>query len=318
MQSRSLVVLLAVLSVVLLGAGAAGAQAPEQGQGALSVRFLDEPIEDLRAYSEEVLSITPRTAPADALAGRSAATTDVLLVPYYESDRRNPDGVNTLFAIHNETAGELQVRILYLGVLGAVEQQVQELPLAANATRTVNLRDVPGLPTDADGVARGLVVLGVVGNQGESSDLLSGDFFFIDPATDFATGNSLLNMSLDDSGNEFCAEWGTRFFRGGSFSGTSTFRFVVDVPGGGAEIDPPTAVGTVYGEDGVAMRSFEIRTDLHSFELSSADLAPDEAPFGSLSVRFPDTKGALLVEHSGFHRLSVAFKAACRDSVVAE
>lgn len=318
MQSRSLVVLLFVLSVVLLGAGAAGAQAPDQAEGALSVRFLDEPIEDLRAYSEEVLGVTPRTAPADALAGRSAATTDVLLVPYYESDRRDPDGVNTLFAIHNETAGELQVRILYLGVLGAVEQQVQELPLAANATRTVNLRDVPGLPTDADGVARGLVVLGVLGHQGESSDLLSGDFFFLDPATDFATGNSLLNMSLDDSGNEFCAEWGTRFFRGGGFSGNSTFRFVVDVAAGGAEIDPPTAVGTVYGEDGVALRSFEIRTDLNSFELSSADLTPDDTPFGSLSVRFPDTKGALLVEHSGFHRLSVAFKAACRDSVAAE
>lgn len=314
MPSRSLVVLIPVLAVVLLGPGAAGAQNP----GTLSVRFLEAPIENLRAYSAEALTLDPQAAPAHPVAGRSAATTDVLLVPYYESDRRDPRGVNTLFAIHNETARELPVRILYLGVLGAVEQQVQEISLAPNATRTINVRDVPGLPADADGIARGLVVLGVVGDQGESSDLLSGDFFFVDPAIDFATGNTLLNMSLDDPDNEFCAEWGTRFFRGGDFSGTSTFRFVVDVPAGGAEIDPPTAVGTVYGEDGSAIRSFEIRTDLNSFQLSSADLAPEDTAFGSLSIRFPATEGALLVEHSGFHRLSVALKAACRDSVAAD
>ena len=314
MQSRSLAVLISVLSVVLLGPGAAGAQ----DQGGLSIRFLEEPIEDLRAYSDEVLSVAPRTAPAHPVAGRSAATTDVLLVPYYETDLDDPQGVNTLFAVHNETERELPVRILYLGVLGAVEQHVQEIVLPAHATRTINLRDVPGLPADADGVARGLVVLGVVGDHGESSDLLSGDFFFVDPASDFATGNTLLNMSLDDPDNEFCAEWGSRFFRGGAFSGTSTFRLVVDVPGGRAEIDPPTAIGTIYGEDGTALRSFELRTDLNSFELSSTDLAPKGTPFGSVSIRFPGTKGALLVEHTGFHRLSVAFKAACRDAVAAQ
>lgn len=315
MPSRSLA---ALTLVALMAATGAGAQEPTPGQGTVSVRLLEEPIEDLRAYAEQVLSTTTRTAPAEALAGRSAATADVLLVPYYESDRRDPGGVNTLFAVRNETGRELPVRILYLGVLGAVEQQVQEISLAPHATRTLSLRDVPGLPSDADGVARGLVVLGVIGDHGESSDLLSGDFFFVDPATDYATGNSLLNMSLDDPDNEFCAEWGSRFFRGGSFSGTSTFRFVVDVPAGGADFDPPTVVGTVYAEDGTEIRSFEIRTDMNSFELSSSQLVPEGTAFGSLSVRFLETQGALLVEHSGFHRLSVAFKAACRDSVAAD
>lgn len=315
MRPTSTVVLISILSATLLGAGAAGAQSSDRSRGTVSVRFLDEPIQDLRSYADEILSVTPRTAPVRALAERSTSTTDVLLVPYYEADRRNPDGVNTLFAVHNETARELPVRVLYLGVLGAVEQQVQEVVLPANATRTVSLRDVPGLPADADGVARGLVVLGVVGDHGESSDLLSGDFFFVRPETDYATGNTLLNMSLDDAGNEFCSEWGTRFFRGGSFSGDSSFRFVVDVPGGATELDPPTAVGTIYDEDGHALRSFELRTDLNSFELSSGDIAPDGPASGSLSVRFPGTEGALLVEHSGFHRLSVALKAACRDSV---
>lgn len=312
MKSRSLAVLpLVLLSLAAIPAGA-------QSQGTVEVRILEEPIQDLRTYAEEINATTQRTAPAAALAGRSAATSDVLLVPYYESDRRDPNGVNTLFAVRNETDRELPVRILYVGVLGAAEQQVQEISLPAHALRTINLHDVPGLPADADGVARGLVILGVVGHDGESSDLLSGDFFFVDPATDFATGNTMLNMSLDDPGNEFCAEWGSRFFHGGSFSGTSTFRFVVDEASGGAEIDPPTAIGTVYDEGGVALSSFELRTDLNSFELSSDQLVPDGAAFGSVSIRFPGTKGALLVEHSGFHRLSVAFKAACRDSVEAE
>ncbi len=304
-----------LLLIVLLGSGALAAQA-SGGPGAVSVRILDEPIEDLRDYSDEVLSGSARTAPTlsmNAVAARSAATTDVLLVPYFEADRRDPGGVSTLFAVHNETERDVPVRILYLTVTGA-EQRADEVTLAPHATRTLNLRDVPGLETDADGVARGLVVLGAVGAD-DSSDLLSGDFFFVDPAIDYATGNTLLNMSLDDSGNEFCAEWGTRYMRGGGFGGASAFRFVVDVPAGSQEIDPPTAVGTVYDEGGNAVQSFEIRTDSHTFALTSADLVPESVSSGSLSIRFPATEGALLVEHSGFETLSIAFKAACRDNV---
>lgn len=310
MRPRALALLLALLLPV------AGASAAQE-QGVVSVRFLDDPIDDLRSYANEVLSVSSSSAPLasmKAAAARSAATTDVLLVPYYEVDRTDPRGVSTLFAVRNETGRELPVRILYLTAVGAEEQQVREVLLAPHATHTVNVRDVQGLGTDPDGVSRGLVVLGVVGAK-DGSDLLSGDYFFIDPATDYATGNTLLNVSLDDSGNELCAEWGTRFMNGGSFSGVSRFRFVVDVPDGSHELDPPTAVGTVYDEAGAAVRSFEIRTDLHTFELASADLVPDSTPFGALAIRFPATTGALLVEHSGFHRLSIAFKAACRDGV---
>lgn len=299
-----------ILSLVFLAAGTAGAESRDN----LSIRFLDEPIKDLRSYSQASLSTSAATAPGNRLAHRSAATSDVLLLPYFETDRRNPDGVNTLYAIRNETGRIVPVRILYLGVLGAAEQAVVEIELAPHATRTINLRDVPGLTPDQDGIARGLVVLGVIGHAG-SSDVLSGDFFFVDPGTGYATGNTLLNMSLDDSGNEFCSEWGSRFFRGGSFSGSSSFRFVIDVPGGSQEYDPPTAVGTVYDESGAAVRSFEVRTDLSTFQLSSTELVPEGTAFGSLSVRFPETEGALLVEHSGFHRLSIALKGACRDSV---
>lgn len=312
MTSRSHVhCLLLTFFLALFTVGAAAAQTT----GNVAIRFLDEPIEDLRAYSENVLSTSARTAPVNALGQRSVATTDVLLLPYFESDRRDPAGVNTMFAVRNETARATSVRILYLGVLGAVENAVEEIELAPHATRTINLRDVAGLPADADGVARGMVVLGAIGRDG-GSERLSGDFFFVDPATDYATGNTLLNMSLDDPGNEFCAEWSSRFFRGGSFSGSSTFRVVVDVPGGAQEYDAPTAIGTVYDEAGTAVRSFEIRTDMNTFQLASAEIAPNGTAFGSLSLRFPDSEGVVLVEHSGLHRLSVALKGACRDEVI--
>lgn len=303
-----------LLSILCIAAGAARAGEP----GAVAIRVLDEPIDDLRAYSDEVLSLSRRTAPTtslNAVAGRSSSTSDVLLVPYYEVDRRNPDGASTLFAVHNETARELPVRILYLSAVGAEEQKVEELLLAPHATRTINVRDVRGLGRDSDGVSRGLIVLGVIGAAKDSSDLLSGDFFFVDRKAGYATGNTLLNTSLDDSGNELCAEWGTRFMRDGGFSAASTFRFVVDFPSGSQAIDPPTAVGTIYDEAGTAVRSFELRTNLHTFELASDDLVPAGISFGSMSVRFPETRGALLVEHSGFETLSIAFKAACRDSV---
>lgn len=311
MTSKCLVRSLALtFFLALFTVGTASAQTT----GNVAIRFLDEPVEDLRAYSENVLTTSSQTAPVNAIGQRSVATSDVLLLPYFETDRRDSDGVNTMFAVRNETAEPVPVRILYLGVLGAVENAVEEIELAPHATRTINLRDVQGLPADDDGIARGMVVLGAIGRDG-GSERLSGDFFFVDPATDYATGNTLLNMSLDDPGNEFCAEWSSRFFRGGSFSGSSSFRVVVDVPGGAQEYDAPTAVGTVYDEAGTAVRSFEIRTDMNTFRLSSEEIAPEGTDFGSLSLRFPDSEGVILVEHSGFHRLSVALKGACRDSV---
>ncbi|HUF79058.1 MAG TPA: hypothetical protein VMR44_09095, partial [Thermoanaerobaculia bacterium] len=70
-----------LLSIAFLAAGAVGA-----GElGAVAIRVLDEPVEDLRAYSEEVVSSSQRTAPTtslNAVAGRSTSTSDVLLVPY--------------------------------------------------------------------------------------------------------------------------------------------------------------------------------------------------------------------------------------------
>jgi hypothetical protein len=306
-----------ILFFALLLVAPAGASARA---GTVDVRILDEPVTDLESASVRATQ-TPRPATArprlsarlGATAPREGGTSDVLLLPYFEVDRGDRGGMTTLFAVRNETGRELPVRILYVDALGGEIQTEQEIVLAPAAIRTVNLRDVPGLRADDDGIARGLVVLGTVGESEHSAAALSGDFFFIDPATDYATGNTLLDMSLDTASNELCAGWSSRFFRGGSISGDTSFRFVVDIPSGSSSFDPPTAIGTVYDEAGTAVRSFEIRTDLHTFRLTSEQLVPDAVPFGAISIRFPDSEGALLVEHSGFHRLSVALRAACLD-----
>ncbi|MGD2113780.1 MAG: hypothetical protein PVG07_01930 [Acidobacteriota bacterium] len=327
-SKRTIPILLAAL---LLAPATTLAQA-----GGVDLRVLDDPVPDLKAHAERARTL-PRTAPTgaglarglglsagvdskprtdskpSAATPREGGTSDVLLLPYFEVDRGHRSGVTTLFAVRNETDHELPVRILYVGALGGAIQTEQEIVLAPAAVRTVNLRDVAGLRADDDGIARGLVVLGAIGDGEDAAASLSGDFFFIDPATDYATGNTLLDMSLDAADNELCAGWSSRFFRGGSFSGATSFRFVVDVPSGSAPFDPPTAIGTVYDEAGTAVRSFEIRTDLNTFRLTSEDLVPEGVPFGAVSVRFPSTEGALLVEHSGFHRLSVALRAACLD-----
>jgi hypothetical protein len=304
--------LLSALLLVHAGAALAGDD--------LKIQVLDQPITDLRAYADALqASVATTTGPAGsaALAQRSAGgTSDVLLVPYYESDRRNPSGIDTLFAVHNETGESLPIRILYLTRAGATQQKVQEITLGPRATETINLRDVPGLEVDSDGVARGLVILGVVGPAHKAtSNLLSGDYFHLDPRTGVSTGGNLANLSLDDPGNELCSEWSTRFFNGGSFKGRTEYRAVVDVPQGSADYDNPTAIGTVFDESGKPIQSFEIRTDLHSFRLPAAELVPDGMAFGSLEIRFLSTKGLLLTEHSGLDRLSVSLAAACRDDV---
>jgi len=91
--------------LALLVAGAAYGQSDD----GVAIRFLDEPIEDLRSYSDNVLATSSATAPRNAIAQRSAGTSDVLLLPYFETDQNDPQGVNTLFALRNETVRPLPV-----------------------------------------------------------------------------------------------------------------------------------------------------------------------------------------------------------------
>ncbi len=325
MKHRSTAIYLILLALVSATPTLAAA-AETHGAGTVDVRFLDQPITDLDAYAGRISGVKSAEAMTSLrsllgaagtelapIAERSGGVSDVLLVPYFEVDRHSANGSTTLLAVRNESPDPVKVRLLYVSALGGSIEANQEVTLAPAASQTINLRDVQDLPADADGIARGLVVLGAVGYTGQGGAKLSGDFFFIDPATDYSTGNTLIDMSLDTPKNELCAAWSTRFLNNPAISSRSSFRFVVDMPSGATSYDPPTAIGTVYDEAGEAVRSFEIRTDLSSFSLTTDDLVPADMPFGALSIRFPNSDGAVLTEHSGFHRLSVALRGACLD-----
>jgi hypothetical protein len=307
MRYRLIPILVLAILTTLPAAGLSG--------GGVDIRILDEPITDLADRAELTSRTTTRTAPVHRLTERTSSTTDSLLVPFFEVDRRGYQGVTTLFAVRNETSRELPVRILYLTNLDASAQAAQEVTIPAHAVHTVNLRDVEGLRPDEDGIARGLVVLGVIDGWQDDSDYLSGDFMVIDPQTGFSTGNTLVNVSVSDPENEFCSAWGTRFFNGGSLGARTDLTFTVDIPGGRNALDQPTAIGTVYDEQGTPIQSFELRTDRHTFSLPASEVAPRDLRNGTISLRFLGTEGVLMIEHSEQQRIALGMKAVCRDRV---
>lgn len=236
------------------------------------------------------------------------ATTDALLLPYFEVEPDNPVGVTTLFAVRNETADPVAVRVMFLSPVGPDQQVVEELALPGHAVQSFNLRNVRGLRTDDDGIARGLVVLGVIGG-GPQRDLLTGDFFLLRAAT--ATGGPLLNLSVNDPDNELCRRWSARFLNGGTFAGETTLTVVADVAQGLDAADPPTLVATVYAENGSEVARFAVKSDSNAFQIELRELVPAELPFGSLSLDFPYTKGAVLVEHRAQGGYRVGLKGGC-------
>jgi hypothetical protein len=270
-----------------------------------------EPLTDLWLSPEPALATPASGLVATALGSptRAAqATTDALLLPYFEVDPHDPAGVTTLFAVRNETADPVAVRVMFLSPIGPDQQVVEEIALPGHAVQTFNLRNVRGLHADDDGIARGLVVLGVIGG-GPQRDLLTGDFFLLRGTT--ATGGPLLNLSVNDPDNELCRRWSARFLNGGTFDGETTLTVVADVAQGLDAGDPPTLVATVYAESGAEVARFAVKSDSNAFQLELRELVPTELPFGSLTIDFPQTQGAVLVEHRAHGGYRVGLKGGC-------
>lgn len=280
----------------------------------VSITRIEGPIDDLAAYGETYAPPVAKRG-VGRLAARSHGTSDVLLVPFFEVDTTRSTGPTTLFAVHNETNDPVTIRVTYLSRRGLdrVSEQLHEL--AGHATKTINVRDIRGIVPESDGIARGLVVVGVDEAETTATDVISGDYCSVDPSQNFASGGLLINMSLADADNEFCTTWSARFMNGGAFDGGTTVTMVLDMPGGADETDPPTAVGTIYDEAGIAQGSFELRTDEHALRVPATELVPEGVAFGSMEIRFPYTRGVVLLDHSAAGRYSIGLEAACTDGV---
>ncbi len=127
-----------------------------------------------------------------------------LLVPSYRVDTLSPSGTSTLYAVRNLTDSTVTANVEYFDVAGT-SQLTDSITLDPNETQTVNVRDVVGLAADFDGYARGYVEISTAGDP-HQTPVLGGDFFQVDVADNFATGDKLVRSSTD-----LCTESSIRF-----------------------------------------------------------------------------------------------------------
>jgi hypothetical protein len=245
----------------------------------------------------------------------AAAKTDVpgarLLVPLYLVDTTDPNGVTTLFAVRNQLDTPIDVELRYYQADAPQSpQRTDAVALAAKAIKTVNVRQVPGLAVDADGVARGYVVA-VALTEGAR---IQGDFFRVTPGEDFASGFRMLNVDPASAHNDLCGLFTMRFLNGGGFdSGT---RFIIWLEADEApDPESPVLAYSAYAESGELVLSNTYFADEVVFEVAAADLfvGPLQADFGAVEFQFIGTVGHVAAILSAQNRYSVGFEAFCGD-----
>lgn len=222
-----------------------------------------------------------------------------LIVPFYEVDTTDRSGTTTLFAIRNITELTLSnLLVSYLDVDGnSVFQQIFDLE--PRATRSFNLRDVPGLTAGTDGRARGAVLISA--NFLFVEESLAGDFFQVDVGNEFATGERLVRLE------DLCLEHETRFLDFGS--GTELRIFLVD-PRGDSPSDPPSFTVEVIDEAGNVSAPIEVRTHQVALDLEASDFTAES--FGTLVFDFRNSQGGYVyAEYSADGLFSVGLNPSC-------
>ncbi|MEM6795587.1 MAG: hypothetical protein AAF725_16530 [Acidobacteriota bacterium] len=210
-----------------------------------------------------------------------------LLLPYFEVDTTNPQGLTTLWSLRNNSLQEVDVEVLYFETDSPQAPQRRDVfTLAAKAIRTADVRFVPNLEVDADGVARGYVIFRGL----EGADALQGDTFTITPDQNFASGQRLLNIDSTSPNQELCSSSTVRFLLGGGFTGGTNFRiwFEADsTPMGG---DDAIVSYSVYSEAGGSpVFTTDLPSQQNSFEVDIETLlgpAQGAVNFGALEFSF--------------------------------
>jgi hypothetical protein len=240
-----------------------------------------------------------------------------LLLPLFLVDTLTPDGLNTLWAIRNESTSPINVVIRYYGAdRPDVPQNEQTIALGAKEIRTVNIGSVLpslNLQIDPDGVVRGYVTFAT--EHGESA--IHGDYFLVNGAQNFASGSRLVNTDPGSNGNDLCRRFSVRFldssvlFDSGTVftvwfqateptSGIAFSYFVYDEAGGTEQLSSSFPATDV---------AFQVTANL----LMSADPNLD-LEFGAIEFEFPaGVVGHISVVMSAFDRFSVGYEATCLD-----
>ena len=231
-----------------------------------------------------------------------------LLVPSYQVDTLNPSGTTTLYAVRNLTDSAVTANLEYFDVSGT-SQRADSIPLGPNDTQTVNVRDVVGLAADLDGYARGYVEISTAGDP-HQTPVLGGDFFQVDVADNFATGDKLVRRSTD-----LCTESSIRFLAFPTAgSGTRLAVWIVNPRGAGLG-DPASFTVQVFDENGTPQgSSFSIHTADKTLELQASDFAGALA-FGFLRFDFSASSGGVVYsEAQAEGRYSVGMTGQCYEA----
>ncbi|MEO8197346.1 MAG: hypothetical protein ABI689_11560 [Thermoanaerobaculia bacterium] len=231
-----------------------------------------------------------------------------LLVPGYLVDRLSPAGTATLFAVRNLTASTVNAEVEYFDVLGT-SLRSDPLTLGPNETYTANVRDTAGLPADVDGYARGYIEISTAGDP-HQVPVLGGDFFQIDVAENFATGDKLVRFSTD-----LCSESSIRFLAF-PFPGSGTRLSVwIANPRGEDLGDPPSFSVRAYDEAGNPHGApFGVFTANHALQFDASTFAGGLL-FGFLKFDFSSSFGGVVYsEAQAGGKFSVGMTGQCHEA----
>lgn len=228
-----------------------------------------------------------------------AVNSRTLILPFFEVDTTRPGGLTTFLSVHNETTTVSSVNIKYFDEESTIQVQ-DDFILGSLETRSINVRDVEGLTTAADGMARGWILVSF-------QNRISGDYFYVDPAGNFATGDQLFRDQ------DVCSAIQARIV---DFGSDSRIRLYVSTPkGSDPTIDDPSATIHIFDEIGAFVETTELYTEKNANDLRASDLT--DTRFGSVVFEFIQGTGALSVEYSAFGLFSVSMNATCTASPMA-
>ncbi len=255
-----------------------------------------------QAAVDNVTALADAVVCSPGLLDKVDTPADLLWIPGFEVDTSDAAGRTTFFTVHNQTDEPRMARFEYYDATSSL-QVTEDVALGPRQTRPVNLRDVDGLAADPDGVARGWAqVLACAEDGGDLGASFTGDYLFLDPAGNFATGDQLLRYE------DLC---GTVQVRLVNFGSGVTVRLYSSEPQG--DLDP-TALFTVYDEAGMMTDNGSRFLDQAVTIFDSTDLS--ETQFGTLELEFLAGTGAISVEYSAFGLFSVSMTGNCVDSAV--
>ena len=223
-----------------------------------------------------------------------------LIVPGFEVEVDNATGPTTFFAIRNTSDISVDATVAYHAEeVTDTPLRTDNLTLGPQQTATVNVRsNLTDLPV-SDGFATGLILINQTSKEAPS---LEGDFFRLDQANAFATGDRLVRPS------EFCMIQEMRFVEFGS---GSEFRILVDTPQGQTQ---RSFSYTAYDQQGNVLVTGGYFTSEHLTTIDVTELGFNDS-FGTVVFDFTNSGGGWVsAKYSAFGLFSVELNSTCRDT----